>query len=122
MGVYPPRFCEVNRMARKWVSSANGPDWTDVRTGMRGIQDTHRCSCYLEMFPGFTRYGPELRLVLTAVSLLPGTQLHVCEESVATTWPRGWSEDMASTVFALLYRLENVLTSRWWQGETYQLP
>ncbi len=122
MGGYPPLYCMRKEMTRKWVSSSNGPDWVDVRNGMRGIQETHHCQCYLEMMPGTTPYGPELRLVLTAVSNGPGTALAACEESVATSWPRDWNADMCATVFTMIYMLEARLTKQWWRGESYILP
>lgn len=122
MDGYPPLYCMRKEMTRKWVSSSNTPDWVDVRSAMRGIEITHKCACYLEMMPGTTVYGPEMRLVLTAVSNEPGSGLSACEESTATSWPRGWSNDMTSTVFALVFELEARLTKRWWIGETYVLP
>ncbi len=106
----------------RWVSSKNGPDWTDIRVVMRSIQETHQCAVYLEIMPGSTPLGPELRCVLTAISNSPGADLRVCEEAVAVSWPRGWNSSMQDTIFALCYSLEARLTELWWVQGEYQLP
>lgn len=89
---------------------------------MVGVEQLHRCSCYLEIMPGTTAYGPQLRVIVTAVSREPGSDLRVCEESVSMSWPNNSNTTMDGAAYSALIQLDNRLTSLWWKQEVFSLP
>lgn len=109
-------------MKKVWRSSSNGPDWTDIRIFMKELQILHKCAVYLEVMPGTTVTGPELRLVLTAVSNEPGSDLKVCEEAVSISWPNNGGRSVEGNVYQLCVQLDHRLTERWWKQEVFTLP
>lgn len=109
-------------MSKEWAKSSNGPDWVDIRVFMKELMVLHSCQVYLEVMPGTTVTGPELRCVLTAVSNAPGSDLRVCEEAVARSWPNSQAKSMEGTVYGLCVALDNRLLSKWWKQEKLVLP
>lgn len=89
---------------------------------MSTLKELHQCACYLEILPGTTRYGPQLRIVATAVSNAPGSDLKACEESASGMWPNVGNSSMEGTVYACLVRLDNVLLRKWWKQDKLDLP
>jgi len=89
---------------------------------MKELMVLHQCACYLEILPGSTRHGPVMRVVATAVSNAPGTELKSCEEAAATEWPNNRSLPFEGEVYGLLMRLDRVLSEKWWRQEVYTLP
>lgn len=108
------------KVGKQSQKSSNGPDWMDIRTSMKEMEILHKCACYIEVMPATTRYGPQMRFIVSAVSNAPGTDLKPCEESVAVNWPNNSNGNVESAVFAGLYRLDHRLTEKWWkQGELF---
>lgn len=109
-------------MTKQWVKSSNGPDWVDIRVMMKELMVLHKCAVYLEIMCGTMPNGPELRVVCTAVSNAPGSDLKACEESVAVSWPNASAKAFEGAVYGLLVALDNRLLALWWRQETYLLP
>lgn len=109
-------------MSKAWRKSSNGPDWTDIRVMMKELMVLHQCAAYLEIFPGSTREGPQLRIVATFVSNTPGSDLKACEEAVSSEWPNNRGLAFEGEVYGLLMRADSELTRKWWKNETYELP
>lgn len=109
-------------MGKQWQKSSNGPDWMDIRTFMQDMAILHKCACYIEVMPGTSRFGPQMRFVISAVSNSPGSDLKACEESVAVAWPNNSNGSVESAVFAGLYRLDHRLTEMWWKQGEFILP
>lgn len=110
------------KVSKLWRKSSNGPDWTDIRVFMKELMVLHRCAVYLEIFPGSTAGGPCLRLVMSAVSNEPGSDLKVCEESVSVEWPNNGGKSLEGNSYALCVRLDKVLSDKWWKQEEFALP
>lgn len=89
---------------------------------MKELQLLNKCACYLEIMPGSTVDGPCLRLVLTAVSNEPGSDLKVCEEAVSCEWPNNGGKNVEGNVYRLLMVLDHVLSEKWWKQEVFTLP
>jgi hypothetical protein len=89
---------------------------------MKEIMVLHACSCYLEVLAGGAPYGPELRIVCTAVSNAPGSDLKACEESTTAGWPNASAKSMEGVVFAALFALDFRLSAKWWKQDKYELP
>lgn len=109
-------------MSRASEKSSNGPDWVDIRAFMMDLQKLHECAIYLELMPGTTQLGPEMRCVLTAVSNAPGSDLRACEESVARSWPNKDSKTMEGTTYYMCVKLDAILLDRWWKQGKLELP
>jgi len=109
-------------VSKQWRKSSNGPDWVDIRVMMKELMVLHQCAAYLEIFPGSTRLGPQLRIVATFVSNSPGSDLKACEESVSTEWPNNRGLPFEGEVFGLLHRADRVLLDKWWKQEVFTLP
>jgi hypothetical protein len=110
------------KVGKQWRKSSNGPDWTDIRVMMKELMVLHQCQVYLEIMPGTTRDGPQLRIVSTAVSNTPGSDLKVCEEAVSTSWPNNRGLPFDGEVYGLLMRLDARLLDMWWKQEVFTLP
>lgn len=89
---------------------------------LKELMVLHQCQAYLEIMPGSTREGPQLRIVATFVSNSPGSDLKACEESVATTWPNNRGVDFSSEVYGLLMRADSRLSQIWWKQGVFELP
>lgn len=109
-------------MGKQWLKSSSGPDWTDIRSMIVELGILHKCSCYLEIMPSTTKFGPQVRIICTAVSNTPGSDLKACEESVAMSWPNVSNATFEGTVYSALIGLDNRLLAKWWQQEIYMLP
>lgn len=115
-------YVKDKKVKKAWQKSSNGPDWTDIRICMKELMVLHQCAIYLEIMPGFIGAGPVLRLILTAVSNSPGSDLKVCEEAVSIEWPNNGGKGVEGNVYLLCHRLDHVLTQKWWKQEVYTLP
>jgi len=109
-------------VTKVWRKSSSGPDWTDNRIFMKELMILHCCAVYLEILPGSTRDGPFMRLVLSAVSNTPGSDLKVCEEAVSGQWPSNRGVTMEGEVYGLCVRLDRVLSEKWWKQGVFELP
>lgn len=109
-------------MKKEWRKSSNGPDWTDIRICMKELMVLHKCAIYLEILPGTTAGGPCLRLILSAVSNEPGSDLKVCEEAVSTEWPNNGGKELVANVYRLCHKLDHILSEKWWNQEVFTLP
>ena len=109
-------------MSKAWRKSSNGPDWTDIRIFMKELMVLHSCAVYLEILPGTSREGPMLRLVLSAVSNSPGSELKACEESAIGHWPSNRSITLEGEVYGLCVRLDRILSEKWWKQGVFELP
>lgn len=89
---------------------------------MKELMVLHQCACYLEIMPGSTREGPQLRIVASFVSNSPGSDLKVCEEAVSTSWPNNRGLPFEGEVYGLLMRGDSVLSDKWWKNEQFELP
>ena len=89
---------------------------------MKELMVLHQCASYLEIFPGTTRLGPQLRIVATFVSNSPGSDLKACEEAVSTEWPNNRNLPFEGEVYGLLMRGDSVLSEKWWKNEAFELP
>ena len=109
-------------MSKAWRKSSNGPDWVDIRVMMKELMILHQCAAYLEIMPGTTREGPQLRIIATFVSNSPGSDLKVCEEAVSTAWPNNRGLNFEGEVYGLLMRADKTLSEKWWKNEVFELP
>jgi hypothetical protein len=107
---------------KQWRKSSNGPDWTDIRVMMKELMVLHQCASYLEILPGTTREGPQLRIVASFVSNSPGSDLKACEEAVSTSWPNNRGLLFEGEVYGLLMRADSVLSEKWWKQGQFELP
>lgn len=89
---------------------------------MKELMVLHRCQVYVELMPGTTRFGPAMRVIVTAVSNEPGSDLKPCEEAMAVEYPNIHSKNMEGTVYNALHQLDNRLTGKWWKQEDFILP
>jgi hypothetical protein len=89
---------------------------------MKELMVLHQCACYLEILPGTTRDGPQLRIVASFVSNSPGSDLKVCEEAVSTCWPNNRGLPFEGEVYGLLMRGDSVLSEKWWKQGSFILP
>jgi hypothetical protein len=103
-------------MGTKWREPKNGPDWTDVFTTMRAIEDFHSVTLFVTLTAavydgpsGYTTIAARHTAKVGEASVL-GEAVIVCSGE----WPCREHRDYASCLFAALLKMDSELSSKVW--------
>lgn len=103
---------------KKWESSSDGPDWTDVAILMRAIETLHSVLVTTTLGPGVFD-GPSMYSTVAAVRVpREANVLGECVLALSAEFPCKEHRRLEDCVFAGLYQLDMALTAKLWQ----QLP
>lgn len=83
-----------------------GPDWTDVRRLMIGVEKAHECSCSLLLLPDGRKDGLGWCLIAGAI---PFGDLGVNDRNgivMSARWPNNTHSTLSSAAFNLIYELD----------------
>lgn len=92
----------------------NGPDWTDIRSALKSVEETHHCSCGLALEPFGRHDGVEWCIILTAQPQNPLDAEKLPIVVVQAQWPRTGFRYLEGAVYDALYKLDVALLRSWY--------
>jgi hypothetical protein len=86
--------------------ASNGPDWTDVRRALTGLENAHNCICTLLLLPDGRVDGTGWCVIVGAqrVSLPSGEERELITGAIK--WPNSEHATLAAAVFQAVYTLD----------------
>ena len=98
----------------------NGPDWTDVRRVMTGIEKTHDVVCSLLLLPDGRVDGTSWCLIAGAIPIALPLSDPNGGVVLSIRWPNSEHSTLAGAAFQLLYSLDfQCSKSLYAQGELW---
>jgi hypothetical protein len=101
--------------------ASHGPDWTDVRHTMKGIEEAHDCVCSLLLLPDGRKDGTSWCII--AGASVVGTVEHIENSTIAISvrWPNSEHSTLVAAVFQAFYTLDYQCARRLYeQGKLWE--
>jgi hypothetical protein len=96
----------------------NGPDWMDVRSALKSMEEAHECSCTLTLLPCGKPEGSEWYVVVTATDKDPLRLQERAPVVVQVQWPNVAHKNLSSAAYDALYKLDFACSKKWWVQQT----
>lgn len=103
----------------KWQRSSSGPDWTDVITTIRAIEETHSVSVLVAVSPAGGRIASIAELSVSALPNMPVLRARVGVVGLMEDAKSGDPQQLVNQVYRMLLDLDRDCSKLLWTQEQF---
>lgn len=101
----------------RWAQQSSGPDWTDVASGLRAIQDLNGCTASLMVLPSGGLNVGSLDISLMATKPAPTGGEPPISIVLSATWPNRLGYSVEMCCMKLIYQVDKTILDEWYTQE-----